>query len=325
LKRALVTGGHGFIASHLVGGLLEAGVSVRVFDRPGPRLTEDGRPRHSGLDLLGIRDEVELVEGDLLEPGQADGAVAGCDAVFHLAGRTFPGIAGPAPAETFEVNVRAAWNVFEACRVQAVEKVVFASSPRAYGNSDELPYREDSPLRAVYPYDASKAAAEAIARSYADAYGVPLAITRFANVYGGGDVTFTRLVPATAIAVLAGRAPQFRSDGSPKRNFLHVDDAVSAYLAIAAALEGGEAAGEAFNAGGDPPHSVREVVDLIAEVSASDVVPEYGPGLPAGEVRDQHVDSSKLQGMTGWRASVELREGLARTLEWYREHPEVRP
>ncbi|HSS32991.1 MAG TPA: NAD(P)-dependent oxidoreductase [Solirubrobacterales bacterium] len=325
MNRALVTGGHGFIASHLVAGLLEAGVSVRVLDRPGPRLTESGGLRHSGLDLLGIREEVELVEGDLLEPERADVAVAGCDAVFHLAGRTFPGVAGPAPAETFEINVRAAWNVFEACRVEGVEKVIFASSPRAYGASTELPYREDGPLRATFPYDASKAAAEAIARSYAEAYGVTLAITRFANVYGPGDVTFTRLVPATAIAVLDGRAPRVRSDGSPRRNFLHVDDAVSGYLAIAAALEGGEAAGEAFNAGGDPPHSVREVVDLIAELSGAEVVPEYGPGLPTGEARDQFLDSSKLREMTGWRVAVELREGLVRTLEWYREHPEVRP
>jgi CDP-glucose 4,6-dehydratase len=323
--RALVTGGHGFIGSHLAAGLLDAGASVRVCDRPGPRLTAAGGPRHSGLDLLGIRDQVELVEGDLLEPGQADRAIAGCDAVFHLAGRTFPGVTGPAPRETFETNVRAAWNVFEACRVQAVERVVFASSPRAYGNSRKPPYREDLPLQATYPYDASKAAAEVIARSYADAYGVPLAITRCANVYGPGDVSFTRLIPATAIAVIEGRAPGIRSDGSPKRNFLHVDDAVSAYLAIAAALQGGGAAGETFNAGGDPPHSVRQVVDLIAELSPGDVVPEYGPGLPTGEVRDQHIDSSKLRQATGWQATVELREGLARTLEWYREHEEARP
>ncbi|MGV1047964.1 MAG: NAD-dependent epimerase/dehydratase family protein [Solirubrobacterales bacterium] len=326
MSRALVTGGHGFVASHLAAALLRDGAAVRVLDRPGPRLTDLGGPRTSGLDLLGIRAEVELVEADLLDAGEIDGAVAGCDAVFHLAAQTIVGVARRSPAATFEVNVRGAWNVFEACRSRAVAKVLFASSDKAYGSSPELPYREDFPLRAAYPYDASKAAADVIARSYAEAYGVPLAVTRFANIYGGGDLNFTRLIPETAIAVADGRAPVIRSDGSPKRDFLHVDDAVSAYLAIAAALEeGGGAAGEAFNAGGEAPRSVREVVDLIAAAAGGDVVPEYGPGLPGGEIRDQYLDSSKLRALTGWRAAVELRDGLARTLEWYREHPEVRP
>jgi CDP-glucose 4,6-dehydratase len=326
VTRALVTGGHGFVASHLAAALLDAGTSVRVLDRPGPRLTDLGGPRTSGLELLGVGEEVEVVEADLLDIDEVNGAVAGCDAVFHLAAQTIVGLAQESPAETFDVNVRGAWHVFEACRAQAVGRVVFASSDKAYGSSEELPYREDFPLRAAYPYDASKAAADVIARSYAEAYGVPLAVTRFANIYGGGDLNFTRLIPETAIAVAAGRAPRIRSDGSPKRDFLHVDDAVFAYLAIAAALdEGGGAAGEAFNAGGDRPHSVREVVDLIASVSGADIVPEYGPGLPSGEIRDQYLDSSKLAGMTGWRPTVGLREGLGRTLEWYREHPEVRP
>lgn len=325
MKRALVTGGHGFVASHLAAALLETGTAVRVLDRPGPRLTDLGGPRTSGLDLLGVRGAVELVEADLLDASEVGDAVAGCDAVFHLAAQTIVGVARRSPAETFEVNVRGAWNVFEACREEGVEKVVFASSDKAYGSSPELPYREDFPLRAAHPYDASKAAADVVARSYAHSYGLPLAVTRFANIYGGGDLNFTRLIPEAAIAVAEGRAPVIRSDGSPKRDFLHVDDAVAAYLAIAAALGGDGAAGEAFNAGGDRPRSVREVVDLIAAVSGADVPPEYGPGLPPGEIRDQYLDSSKLRELTGWRPAVDLREGLTRTLEWYREHPEVRP
>jgi CDP-glucose 4,6-dehydratase len=325
LKQALVTGGHGFVASHLAKGLLGAGVAVRVLDRPGPRLTDVGGPRASALELLGVDGEVEVVEADLLDGAGVAAAVAGCDAVFHLAAQTIVGVARESPAETFEVNVRGAWNVFEACRAAAVERVVFASSDKAYGASPNLPYREDDPLRAAYPYDASKAAADVIARSYADAYGLPLAVTRFANIYGGGDLNFTRLIPETAIAVADGRAPRIRSDGSPKRDFLHVDDAVSAYLAIVAALERPDAVGEAFNAGGDRPHSVREVVDLIVDVSGGEIAAEYGPGLPAGEIRDQYLDSSKLTAMTGWRPAVDLRSGLLRTLEWYRDHQEVRP
>jgi len=161
---------------------------------------------------------------------------------------------------------------------------------------------------------------------YARAYGLPLAVTRFANVYGGGDLNFSRLVPETVVAVLDGRAPQIRSDGSPERDFLHVDDAVAAYLAIASALGENGTAGQAFNAGGDRPHSVREVVELIAAAGGGAVAPDYlGEGSPDGEIDRQFVDSSKLRDLTGWRPEVELSDGLSRTLEWYREHPEARP
>jgi CDP-glucose 4,6-dehydratase len=327
VRRALVTGAHGFVASHLARALLTEVDAVRVLDRPEPRLTDLGAPRRSGLELLGIGAEVEVVEADLRDAEGVAAAVAGCDAVFHLAAQTIVGVAREAPLETLEVNVRGAWNVFEACRAAAVERVVFASSDKAYGASPELPYREDFPLRAAAPYDASKAAADVIARSYAHAYGLPLAVTRFANVYGGGDLNFSRLVPETVAAVLDGRPPVIRSDGSPERDFLFVDDAVAAYLAIAAALEAGEGArGEAFNAGGERPHSVREVVDLIAALAGSGVEPEYrGSGTPSGEIDRQYVDSTKLRELTGWEPTVGLAEGLERTLEWYQEHPQVRP
>jgi CDP-glucose 4,6-dehydratase len=203
---------------------------------------------------------------------------------------------------------------------------VFASSDKAYGSSEELPYREDFPLRAAYPYDASKAAADIIARSYANAYGVPIAVTRFANVYGGGDLNFSRLIPEAAIAVLDGRAPVIRSDGSPERDFLYVEDAAAAYLAIAGALQDGEGGGEAFNAGGGEPHSVREVVSMICELAESDIEPDFqGTGTPPGEIDRQWLDSSKLREATGWDSGVALGEGLARTIAWYAEHPEVRP
>jgi CDP-glucose 4,6-dehydratase len=324
--RALVTGAHGFVASHLARALLERGDAVRVLDRPAPREADVGGERLSGLDLLGIAGEVELAEGDLRDAEAVGAAVAGCEAVFHLAAQTIVGVARRSPVETFEVNVRGAWNVFEACREHGVARTVFASSDKAYGSSPELPYREDFPLRAAYPYDASKAAADIVARSYARAYGVPLAVTRFANIYGGGDLNFSRLIPETVAAVLDGRPPVIRSDGSPERDFLHVEDAVSAYLAIEAALDGGEAAGEAFNAGGERPHLVREVVELIVELAGSEVEPDFqGEGNPDGEIDRQFVDSAKLRSLTGWAPQVGLEEGLRRTLEWYREHPDARP
>jgi CDP-glucose 4,6-dehydratase len=325
LSRVLVSGAHGFVGSHLARALLKRGDAVRVLDRPAPRLADVGGERRSGLDLLEIREGVELVEADLRDAAAVAAAVAGTDSVFHLAAQTIVGVARSAPLETFEVNVQGAWNVFEACRTHEVERIIFASSDKAYGPSHELPYREDFPLRGAYPYDASKAAADTIARSYATAYGLPLAVTRFANVYGGGDLNFSRLIPETAVAVLEGRSPVIRSDGSPERDFLHVDDAVSAYLAIAGALGDG-AVGEAFNAGGERPHSVREVVDLIAAAGGGDIEPDFqGAGNPDGEIDRQFVDSTKLRELTGWRPEIELGDGLRRTLEWYRKHPEARP
>jgi CDP-glucose 4,6-dehydratase len=322
----LVTGAHGFVASHLVAALLKRGDEVRILDRPDPRTADVGGSRLSALDLLGIRDEVELAEGDLRDTETVSVAVAGCDSVFHLAAQTIVGVARRSLLDTFETNVRGAWNVFEACRAHEVERTVFASSDKAYGASLDLPYREDFPLRASYPYDASKAAADVIARSYANAHGLPLAVTRFANIYGGGDLNFSRLIPETVVAVLDGRPPVIRSDGSPERDFLHVDDAVSAYLAIAESLGDGKGSGEAFNAGGERPHSVREVVDLITEVAGDGVEPEYlGEGTPDGEIDRQYVDSTKLHEATGWHPEVGLTDGLARTLAWYREHPDARP
>lgn len=325
MTKALVSGAHGFVGSHLALALLGRGEEVRVLDRPAPREADVGGPRRSGLDLLDIRGEVELAEGDLRDAEAVEAAVEGCDAVYHLAAQTIVGVAHESPVDTFEVNVRGAWHVFEACRRHHVARVVFASSDKAYGASPELPYREEFPLRAAYPYDASKAAADIVARSYGNAYGLPLAVTRFANVYGGGDLNFTRLIPETAVAVLEGRSPEIRSDGSPERDFLHVDDAVAAYLAIADALDDG-AAGQAFNAGGDRPHSVRHVVELIVGAAGTAIEPDFrGDGNPDGEIDRQFVDSRKLRELTGWRPRVELGDGLRRTLEWYREHPEARP
>ena len=153
-----------------------------------------------------------------------------------------------------------------------------------------------------------------------------MAVTRFANIYGGGDLNFSRLIPESVTAVLDGRRPVIRSDGSPERDFLYVEDVARAYRAIAESLEGGESGGEAFNAGWGRPNSVLEVVRLVCEVSGVDVEPEIrGEGNPKGEIDRQYLDSTKLRETTGWAPEVNLRDGLSRTLEWYREHPEARP
>ncbi len=321
----LVTGGHGFAGSWLVKALLDRGDEVRVLDRPAPRLTDVGTPRPSALALHGIEADVELFEADLRDADAISQAVNGADTVFHLAAQTIVGNAAEDPRGAFEVNVLGTRNVMEACRAHGVGRVVFASSDKAYGASDELPYREDFPLRAVHPYDSSKAAADVLARSYWQSDQLPVAVTRFANLYGGGDLNFSRLVPEAVSAVLDSRRPVIRSDGTPQRDFLYVEDAARAYLAIAEALDRDAARGEAYNAGGGEPHAVADVLSLIAELAGTDLEPDIrGSGNPEGEIDRQYVDSTKLRETTGWQPEVDLREGLGRTIEWYREHPEVR-
>ncbi len=320
LTVSLVTGAQGFAGSWLCRALLEDGSEVVGYDR--------GEPARPGTELLGIEGDVEIVAGELVDGDLLTRTLAdkGADSVFHLAAQTIVGEASASPAPTFDSNVRGTWTLLEACRGAGVDAVVVASSDKAYGPSDELPYTEATPLRPTFPYDTSKAAADLISRSYFHSYGVPVAVTRFANLYGGGDLNFSRLIPETVTAVLDGRAPVIRSDGSPERDYLYVEDAASAYLTIAGSLRGGKGGGEAFNAGGGEPHSVREVIELICELGGSTVEPDFqGEGTPEGEIDRQWLDSAKLREQTGWEPKVELREGLERTLTWYREHPEVRP
>ena len=319
----LVTGGHGFAASWLAKALLESGRRVRVLDLPEPRFTDIGTPRPSALELHGVSDEVELVETDLRDAAGVSRAVAGTHTVFHLAAETIVGTAQASPRATFEVNVLGTWNIMQACLECGVERVVVASSDKAYGASEGLPYREDFPLRAVNAYDASKAAADILARSYWEGQGVPVAVTRFANLYGGGDLNFSRLIPEAISAAVDARRARIRSDGTPERDFLAVEDAVQAYLAIADSLEKDAARGEAFNAGGGEPYSVAEVLRLVGEVAGTEVDADFLDAA-GGEIDRQYVDSGKLRELSGWQPRVGLREGLTRTIEWYREHPEAR-
>jgi len=321
-ETAMVTGARGFAGAWLAKALLERGAQVVSLDR--------GRSERpvSTLRLLGIEGEVEDVSGDLndgelLERLLRERSIA---SVFHLAAETIVGTVQASPVRGFETNVRGTWTLLDACRRVGVERIVVASSDKAYGASDALPYREEHPLQATAPYEASKAAADIIARSYWHSYGLPVAVTRFANIYGGGDLNFSRLVPEAACAALDGRAPVLRSDGSPERDFLYVEDAASAYLAIADELDRDDVRGEAFNAGGGEPHAVGEVVAAITRLAGTGVEPDIqGEGNPAGEIDRQWVDPRKLRERCGWAPSVGLEEGLERTLAWYGSHPDVRP
>jgi len=314
-QSVLVTGAHGLLGAWLTAALLDAGHQVVAIRRDEPVV--------STLELLGRAGEVSTVHGDICEEGLVARALTEYEvsSVFHLAAQTLVGTANRSPRSTFETNVRGTWIVLEACRAQGTRAVIVASSDKAYGRQPELPYRETQPLAPTFPYDASKAAADLIARSYWHTFGLPVAVTRFANLYGGGDTNRSRLVPEAVGAALCGRAPVIRSDGSPERDFLYVEDAVAAYLAIWRALLEGRGGGEAFNAGGGRSHRVGDVVDLICRLAGGGLAPEIlGQGTPHGEIDRQWVDATKLTQLTGWRPEVGLEEGLRRTIAWYRAH-----
>ncbi len=248
-ETALVTGARGFGGSWLAKLLVEQGSKVVSLDRETERL--------SGLELHGIASDVVDVTGDLRDSELVEKLLAehDVDAVYHLAAQPIVGKANSSPVPTFEANIEGTWTLLEACRLAEVARVVVASSDKAYGPHEQLPYAEGASLQPIYPYDVSKAATDLIARSYWHTFQLPVAVTRFANLYGGGDQNFSRLVPETVSAVLDGRRPVIRSDGSPERDFLYVEDFARAYTAIAAALANGKGRGEALNAGWGEPNS----------------------------------------------------------------------
>jgi CDP-glucose 4,6-dehydratase len=239
--------------------------------------------------------------------------------VFHLGAQTIVGTARQSPLSTWEANVRGTWCLMEACRtIGSVQRVVVASSDKAYGSHEELPYREDFPLLPVFPYDVSKAAADMIARSYAATYGMRVAVTRLANIYGPGDLNWSRIVPDTARALARGERPVVRSDGTPERDYLYVEDAVDAYLAVAASLDRPELNGRAWNAGWGRPVPVLDIVRTLIEVSGVDVEPDIrGEGTPEGEISRQYLDSTALREELGWEPQWELERGLRAAWDWY--------
>jgi len=316
MARTLVTGGDGFIGSLLVQALLSRGDRVCVLDR-----------QSSGRGMLavhGLTGEVDLVRGEVDDPGLVAEVVSGADSVFHLAAETLVGRAAENPGAAFRANVAGTWNVLEACREAGPGAVVVASSDKAYGPSDVLPYTEEMPLRPASPYEASKAAADVLARSYWTAWELPVAVTRFANVYGGGDLNGSRLVPELFLAALEARPAVIRSDGTPERDYLHVSDAVSAYLAVEAAVLEGPGCGEALNAGTGRPWSVAQLVSMVGDAAGVDLEPQFiGVEESGGEIDRQYVDGTKLTEMTGFSPQVELEDGLVEAFDWYRERVDL--
>jgi CDP-glucose 4,6-dehydratase len=312
-RPVLVTGASGLVGSHLVAALLRLGADVAVLVRD--------QDRRSALFRSGDIDRVASIGGSLERAEDVERAIAEseCSVVFHLGAQTIVGVGMQAPLLTFDSNVRGTYNVLEACRRHGIERLVLASSDKAYGSSDH-PYTEDDPLLARSPYDASKAAGDLIAQSYHATYALPLAILRCGNTYGGGDLNWSRIVPGTIRSFVQGRPPEIRSDGSYVRDYIYVGDVVSAYCAIAEALDRPEVAGQAFNVAAGQDATVLEVVRTIRELIGGRLPEPRILNVAKGEIREQRLDTTKVRRLVGWSPRVGLRDGLRDTIAWYRSY-----
>jgi len=313
-RRVLITGVGGFVGTHLAHRLCELGAAV-------VGVLRDSRGEHR-LRLFGLLEKVDLVRGSiddyaLMERVFAEYEVEHC---FHLAAQTIVGVANGSPVSTFESNIRGTWTVLEAARhSRHVRGLAIASSDKAYGDQDALPYRETSPLLAVYPYDVSKLCAEALARSYCLSFGLPVGIARCANIYGGGDFAWSRIVPAPIRSMLRNEAPVIRRDGTLQPDYLYGSDAVEAYLLLAQHLDRDEVRGQAFNFGWQRPYSVLEIVETVLREGGSPLHPRI-LGQGQGEISRQWLDSAKARQLLDWRPRVGLEEGIRRSIAWYRAY-----
>jgi CDP-glucose 4,6-dehydratase len=241
------------------------------------------------------------------------------DTVFHLGAQTIVGTAVRSPLSTFEANIRGTWNLLEAIRLcpKLVSRVIVASSDKAYGAHGNLAYTEETPLQGTAPYDVSKSCADLIAQSYFKTFAMPIVITRCANLFGGGDLNFNRLIPGTIRSGLLGERPIIRSDGTPVRDYLFVRDAVAAYILLAEQFEYRSVTGEAFNFGLQTPMTVREVVQRVLEATGSDLEPVIVNEV-RHEIPTQYMDCTKARDTLGWSPSIMFADGLRETVNWYR-------
>lgn len=313
-RNVLVTGCTGLLGSWLTEALVERGAQV-------VGLIRDQIP-HSQLYRSGTIDRIRVVRGavenyELVHRLLNEYEV---DTVFHLAALTIVSIANRAPLATFESNIKGSWTVLEAARNSPlVTRVVLASSDKAYGSQEQLPYTEEMPLLAKHPYDVSKACAEMIAVNYRHTYGLPVSITRCANLYGGGDLNFDRLIPEVIRSALLRERPIIRSDGAMLRDYLFVLDAVSAYLILAQAMDDPALYGEAFNFGMDDPQSVLEVAQLVISLSDQPELEPIVQNRELNEIHDQYLCSDKARRLLGWRPQHTLEQGLEQTIAWYQD------
>jgi CDP-glucose 4,6-dehydratase len=313
-RPTFITGGTGLVGSWLVKRLIDAGADVVC-------LVRDWVPQ-SEMVRKGWIEQVKVVRGDIRDREILERALGEyeIDTVIHLAAQTIVTIANRNPVSTFETNIAGTWNLLEACRRSPrVKQIVAASSDKAYGDQEVLPYDENTPLQGQHPYDVSKSAADLIAYTYAKSFDLPVVITRCGNFYGGGDLNWNRIIPGTIRSILRGQCPVIRSDGEYIRDYFYVEDGAAAYMLLAEQLAGHpELKGQAYNFSNEIQVTVREIVDRILQAMNSTLTPDIRNEV-SNEIRHQYLSAEKARRELGWKPMFTLESGLKRTIDWYKD------
>ena len=309
----LVTGATGMVGAWLTRWLVDAGAHTVAF-------VSDADPQ-SELMRSGYINRVAVMNGRLENYEDVERAINNqeVDSIIHLGAQPIVGAADRSPRHTFESNIQGTWNVLDAARVLGglVERVVVASSDKAYGTQPVLPYTEDMSMNGDHPYEVSKSCTDLISTTYARTYGLPVTIARCGNIYGGGDLNWNRIVPGTFRSIIRGEQPVLRSDGTFVRDYLHVDDIVSAYLLLGERSHEDELKGQGFNFSDESPLTVMQIYLAICEAAGKSGLEPKVLNAAVGEIKDQYLDSSKAHNVLGWKASVSLSEGLSKSWQWY--------
>lgn len=314
-RPVFVTGATGLVGSWLVRRLVAAGADVVC-------LIRDWVPR-SELVTSGLTDQVRMVRGDVRDQEELERTLGEYEiaTVFHLAAQTIVGVANRNPVSTLDVNIRGTWALLEACRRSpTVKEIVTASSDKAYGDQEVLPYKEDTPVLGRHPYDVSKSCADLIAQMYAKTYRLPVCVTRCGNFYGGGDLNWNRIVPGTIRSIIRGERPVIRSDGQFTRDYLYVEDGARAYVLLAERLGADpDLRGEVFNFSYEHRMTVMDLVKKILAVMGSNLDPDVR-NEASNEIRDQYLDAAKARASLGWSPAFTLDDSLRATVDWYKRY-----
>jgi CDP-glucose 4,6-dehydratase len=312
-RPVFVTGATGLIGGWLVRRLLDAGADLVCLVRDWVPQSEFVRAQ--------LADQVKVVRGDVVDRALLERTLGEyeIDTVIHLAAQTIVGIANRNPISTFETNIAGTWVLLEACRRSpTVKQIVIASSDKAYGDHEVLPYTEDAPLQGVHPYDVSKSCADLLAQSYAVTYGLPVGITRCGNFYGGGDLNWNRIVPGTIRSILRGQRPVIRSDGQYVRDYFYAEDGALVNMVLAESLaRDPDLRGQAFNFSNEIQVTVLELVERLLALMDSKLEPEIRSEA-TNEIRHQYLSAAKARERLDWQPLFTLDEGLRRTIDWYR-------
>jgi CDP-glucose 4,6-dehydratase len=313
-KNVLVTGASGLLGSWLVKTLVaqkaEVVALVRDFASDSPLFTS------------GLYKKVDIVQGRAEDYSVVERAMNEfeIDTCFHLGAQTIVGTANRSPLSTFESNIKGTWTVLEAARnSKLLKRLIVASSDKAYGPHERLPYDEETPLQGRFPYDVSKSCADLLAQAYYATYGLPVGITRCGNFYGGGDLNYNRIIPGTIRSLYLGQRPVIRSDGTYIREYIYVLDAADAYLTLAENLHRNDVSGEAFNFGTEKPASVLELVELITRLYGKSSVKPVILNEAQGEIQKQYLSCEKANRILNWKSHYPLEKGLKETIGWYKE------